>query len=60
MCIDHKGQAYSIATDDEERFDYLIKQIKTALKQQETVIAAAYESLLNHEFSKDLFKNRSS
>lgn len=60
MCIDHKGQAYSIATDDEDRFDYLVKQIKTALKQQETVVADAYESLLNQEFSKDLFKNRSS
>lgn len=59
MNRDHTGRAYSIATDDEERFEFIVKQIKSALYEGKNTIVEHYESLLNQEFSKDLFTNRS-
>lgn len=59
MNRDHNGQAYSIATDDEDRFEFLVKQIKNALREGKNEAVDYYESLLNQEFNKDLFKNHS-
>ena len=59
MNRDHKGRAYSISTDDEDRFEFLVKQIKNAQNKALIDLLTHYESLLNQEFSKDLFTNRS-
>lgn len=59
MNRDHTGEAYSIATDDEDRFDFIVKQLKTALKEGNTSVITYYESLLNQEFSNCRFKNNS-
>ena len=59
MNKDHNGQAYSIATDDEERFEFLVKQTKNALREGKTSAIEHYESLLNQEFSNCRFKNNS-
>lgn len=59
MNRDHKGQAYSIATDDEERFEFLVKQAKNAQKKALIDLLTHYESLLNQEFSDCRFKNKS-
>ena len=59
MNRDHTGEAYSISTDDEDRFEFLVKQIKNALREGKNEAVVYYESLLNQEFSSLRFKNNS-
>lgn len=59
MNRDHTGQAYSIDTDDEDRFEFLVKQIKIALNEGKIDVADNYKVLLNQEFSRHQFKNKS-
>lgn len=59
MNRDHKGRAYSISTDDEDRFEFLVKQAKNAQNKALIDLLTHYETLLNQEFSDRRFKNKS-
>ena len=50
MYIDHTGTKYSISTDEEDRFDYLIKKIKVARNSGDYDSCSDYMNLLDQEF----------
>lgn len=54
MNRDHRGYVYGIATDDEERFDFLVNAIKEAQRNEDTNMILVLTEQLESEFSSDL------
>lgn len=50
MNRDHNGNVYSVYTDDEERFDTIIRTIKYARSSGDFELEDQYARLLQEEF----------